>query len=117
MTRHRWGSLAASRTWPSGSWSASVIFNWARQPLKPANAKFACVTLDRASAGSDPSFQTAQHLPQTAFHGGGRLPPNSDHRVKYAPPREVGDHETGVFLGAAQCCRNLLLTSVYGMTR
>src|SRR5216684_5136370 len=77
MTRHRWDSLAASRTWPSGSWSASVIFNWARPPLKRANAKFACVTPARAIAGSEPSFQSVEHLPQTAFDDGGLLPPNA----------------------------------------
>ncbi len=73
-------------------------------PLIRANAKFACVTRDRAIAGSDPSFQTVEHLQQTAFDGGGLLPPNAVRAVNMTLPEKPVTTEPEYFsqLGPVQ---------------
>jgi hypothetical protein len=69
------------------------------------------VTLDRAIAGSEPSFQTVEHLQPTAFDGGGLLPPNSVPTVNMIRSRKIGDQKIEAFLEADYARAELLIES------
>src|SRR5580765_2775610 len=95
----RWGSSAASRTSPSGSWNVSAIFNWVTKPSKAPQAKSAGVIL--VNARDWKRFELPDRRTSATNRlgpGGGFLPSNPVHQTTCLPQR-------GFPIWRKICCR------------